>query len=637
MLTRREILALAAIARLRAGSNDSAAELWNYFERDLTAHDERRRRKLSEIRTPEDLTALHEHARRTLASGIGEFPARSPLQPRQMGEIVRPDYVIEKIVFESRPGFFVTANVYRPKTTSTRRPAVVQTCGHYLEGKATVDYATACAGLAMKGFVALIFDPWGQGERTTFRDAAGKPVLKTATGEHVLAGGPAILLGRTLGNLFVWDIVRALDYLESRPDVDASRLGLFGHSGGGMMTLLAAPLEPRIRAAMSCCAVTSFYHKTQALLMADPEQIVPGVYAQGIDHPELIAAVAPRAFLIGAVLRDFVPLAGTRRTFQEVKPIFELAGVPGNVDEVESDNVHLLDKNLREACYGWMMKHLMGESGNTHEPEIKVESEAALRCTKTGSVMDLDGAHSVFDLNREEARRLAAGRGRHSTVPPAAIQERLGIGALGTMENGIHVASSLWPETGHARDRRDVLLILAAEQGRNSAGARKLAEQLTGAGFPVLGVDLRGWGETTPNPPGKAAKFSWDEFFAWRSFEMGRPLLGMRVCDLVAMSRRMASTYRKIFLVGIEAGGLVALHAAALVTSIAGVAVSKTLNSWTDALERPAFPAAASEPVSSFVPGVLRDYDIPELIRSIAPRPVASTDASSILRELNLI
>src|SRR5262249_11858682 len=150
-------------------------------------------------------------------------------------------------------------------------------------------------------------------------------------------------------------------------------------------------------AAMSCCAVTSFYHKTKALLMADPEQIVPGIYPSGVDHPELIAAVAPRAFLIGAVLRDYVPLDGTRRTYGGAKRVYEMLGQPERFGIAESDNEHKLDQNLREACYAWMMKHLTGEKGNAREPAMQVTSEETLRCTKTGCVMDLQGARSVFD------------------------------------------------------------------------------------------------------------------------------------------------------------------------------------------------------------------------------------------------
>ena len=167
-------------------------------------------------------------------------------------------------------------------------------------------------------------------------------------------------MGRTLSQFRIWDAMRALDYLETRPEVDKTRLGMLGHSGGGMITLLTAPLDLRVRAAMSCCAVTSFYHKTKALLIADPEQIVPGIYPAGIDHPELIAAVAPRAFLIGAALKDFVPLEGTRRTYEEAKRLFDLGG--GRLGKVETDDEHKLNRELREACYGWMLEHLAGQA-----------------------------------------------------------------------------------------------------------------------------------------------------------------------------------------------------------------------------------------------------------------------------------
>jgi dienelactone hydrolase len=565
----------------------------------LSAFDVARRRKLAAIRTVADLVALRAHVCGTLRDGIGDFPARTPLDVRQTGQLSRPNYVIEKLIFQSRPGFFVTANLYRPKSTSVRRPAVVQVCGHYMEGKATADYAKACAALAMKGFVVLIIDPPGQGERVTLHDASGKPFFKSATGEHVVAGGPTILLGRTLANYMIWDVVRAFDYLETRGDVDAGRMGLFGHSGGGMLTLLTSPLEPRIRAAMSCCAVTSFYHKTQALLNADPEQIVPGVYPAGVDHPELIASVAPRAFLIGAVLRDFVPLAGTRRTFDEVKPLFAVAGAADKVSKTESDNVHLLDQNLREACYGWMLKHLAGESGGTREPEITVESEETLRCTRTGFVMDLEGARSIFVLNGEEARRLSNARKQPTAE---MIRECLGR-PWEEMKPGV--------PTAHASGTG---ILIVAEHGRQSDDAIQLKAQLARAGFTAIAIDLPGWGERKPNPPGSKAQFPWDDFFAWRSFEMGRSLLGLRVSELLSIRR----AFNKSYLIGIDAGGIVALHAAALDQSIAGVATWRSLDRWANALQR----TTASEMMSSFLPGVLKTYDLPDLVRSLAPRPV---------------
>jgi dienelactone hydrolase len=621
-LTRRELLALAPLAGAGRAPASDGEMMWDYLEGQLTRADESRRRRLAGIRSRSDLSALQEKTRRSIHTGIGAFPERTDLRARQTGELRKSDYAIEKIIFESRPNYFVTANVYRPLSTAPRRAAVVQSCGHYVEGKAAADYQRACIGLAKKGIIALIFDPMGQGERYMFVQPGQK--RPGATYEHSLAGKPTLLVGRTLAHYRMWDAIRALDYLESRPDVDGGRLGMLGHSGGGMMTLLTAPLEPRIRAAMSCCAVTTFFHKTMAQLMADPEQVVPGIYANGIDHPELIATAAPRAFLVGAVLRDFVPLEGTRRTFEEVRPIYEMLGAGENFAKVESDNVHMLDRTLREGCYGWMLKHLTGESGNAREPEMEVETEENLRCTKTGRVMDLEGARSVFDLNLARAAELEESR-RGQSGGPAALLALAKIGgrrvspARFESEPGIEV-----PVTQTRGRRRGEMILLAAAEGRNSEAAKEFAEVFAGAGFSVISADLRGWGETACTRP-KKARFEWDEFLAWRAMEMGRPLVGMRVQDLLAVAGAMAGEHRRIYAVGVGAAGVVALHAAAVEPKLAGVATWRTMRSYREAMQRRDF----SEPVSSLVWGALTAYDLPEIRRRLGSRPAVATEGTA--------
>jgi cephalosporin-C deacetylase-like acetyl esterase len=621
MLTRRHLLALPVLP-CRAGAE--RPNLWDYFLRQLDAADEHRRHQLEAIRTPADFEALRARVRRALLGMMGGLPERAPLRPSCTATLTRGDYAIEKIIFESRPRFYVTANLYRPRSVSVPRPAVIQSCGHYAEGKAAPDYQRACIGLARKGFVVLIFDPLGQGERHMYP----RDILKHApTAEHAMAGKPCYLLGKTLAQFRVWDAIRALDYLESRPEVDRSRIGLLGHSGGGMVALLAAPLDDRFRAVMSCCAVTSFYHKTKALLIADPEQILPGIYPQGIDHPELIAAVAPRAFLIGAARRDYVPLEGTRRTYQEVIRLFARAGIEGRVGITETDDEHKLNQELRQACYGWMMKHLTEESGDPREPEIQIETEADLWCTPAGSVADLPAAQTVFDLNRREAHELASTRPalrmegvRRLLALPDSPQRPKRIGGRIQSEAGVDL-----PFTLSAGSRRhDILLVL---QGTNSA----LAADFIEASFSVLSMDLRGRGARMPD---KRANFAWEDFFAYRSFELGRPLLGMRVYDLLQTARLVRSEYRAVYAVGVEAAGLVALHAAAIDPSIAGVAAVRTLASYQDIFEHPIY----SEPVSSFVPGALAVYDLPALARSIHPRPCVldAIGAAQILKGLGL-
>jgi hypothetical protein len=387
-----------------------------------------------------------------------------------------------------------------------------------------------------------------------------------------------------------------------------------------MMTILTAPIEPRIRAAMSCCAVTSFYHKTKAHLIADPEQIVPGIYPNGVDHPEMIAAVAPRAFLIGAVLRDFVPLDGTRRTYDETRHIYDMLGESGRFGKIESDNEHKLDQNLREACYGWMMKHLAHESSDTREPPMQVESEEDLQCTKTGSVMDLNKARSVFDLNLTYSRELARRR--------PAKADKNDVGALLGLRDA-DPAIELPTTLVNGGARRDVLIVMASDLGRNSPYAKELSRALVDAGFSVLGVDLRGWGDTTPDTP-KKEKFSWEEFFAWRAIELGRPLLGMRVGDFFAVVRKTAGDYKKVYAVGLGTAGLVALHAVTLNSGLAGVATVGAPDSFQDIMEQ----IHSTVPVSSLVWGALTRYDLPGLAAAIHPRPCFSASSQATAQEI---
>jgi cephalosporin-C deacetylase-like acetyl esterase len=618
MITRRTMLTLPAAIRLAAAANQRGATLWDYFMQELERADERRRSALQRVRTVGEVAALGQRVRSFLLDAIGGLPDRTPLNARVTGVIKRPGYVIEKIVFESRPRYYVSANLYLPANASKPCPGVIESCGHYEEGKAALDYQRACASLAAKGIAALIFDPMGQGERLMYRDAAGRPQRGGATAEHIIAGKPSLLVGRPLAHYRIWDAMRALDYLEARPEVDKERLGMFGHSGGGMLTLLTAPLDERLRAVMSCCAVTSFYHKTKALLIADPEQNIPGIYPAGVDHPELISAVAPRAFLIGAVSQDFVPLDGTRRTYQEASSLFQLGGIADRCALAETPGEHVLNKQLREACYAWMQRHLLGETGDTHEPELPVESPETLRCTPTGNVMDLPGARGVFELNRECARQLAS---RRTGAP--ALERILHLPARPLREPGIElpleVSGAMSP------------LIIVVSPRRDP----ELAQALAHGGTSVMQLDLRGWGETTPDMPEKKASFSWDDFFAFRAIELGRPLSGMRVNDLLTVVEEQRRQ-KKVYVIGLAQGAVIALHAAAISRDIAGVAAIGGIPSYQEIMEAP----ISKEPVSSFVPGALAHYDLPQLAASIHPRPCLISkerlDARRILDGLRL-
>jgi cephalosporin-C deacetylase-like acetyl esterase len=628
IVSRRELLALSPLALgARAAAVEDGSLLWDYFVRELTEADDRRRHRLELLRSPDDLSALRSRVRQTLLASFGAFPERTPLNARQVGALERSDYTVEKIIFESRPRFYVTANLYLPHTISGRRPAIIQSCGHHWAGKAAPDYQRASIGLARKGFVVLTFDPLGQGERIMYPESRELKPESRPTTEHDIAGKPCFLLGITLANYRIWDAMRALDYLESRPEVDKAHLGMVGHSGGGMTTLLTAPLEDRLQAIMSCCAVTSFYHKFRAFLPGDPEQNVPNIYCEGIDHPELIATVAPRAFLIGATLEDFVPLEGARRTYAETRRLFEIAGVPDRFALSETPGPHALNHDMREACYGWMLKHLAGETGDAREPEITIETEPDLRCAGALGTLGMANAQTVFDLNRSASKRLASSR-RGAPDLRALLNMRAAPAApkqLDGQGTGFRIASEagiVLPATLSGQHPHDNLLVLVAEQGRNARGTQTLTQHFVNAGCSVLALDLRGWGDSRPATDGRAGRSLNEDFFAVHAIELGRPLLGMRVHDLLAAVQLMRADYKKIFAVGLEGGGLVAMHAALLDPSIDGVASFQTLISYQDVMEHPRY----AEPLASFVPGALAHYDLADLTTGIRPRPCVAVE-----------
>ena len=203
---------------------------------------------------------------------IGGLPERTPLNPQIVGTLQGKGYRVEKILFESRPGFHVTANLYLPET-SPPWPAVLLPCGHSHDGKAVGQYQRASILLAKHGMAALCYDPAGQGERyqildptkqrTTFEEAAHVAVPHPnvrfmCTTEHTLMTLSSIPLGANFAQYRIWDGMRAIDYLQSRKDIRADKIGCAGNSGGGTETAYLMALDDRIVAASPGCYLTTF-------------------------------------------------------------------------------------------------------------------------------------------------------------------------------------------------------------------------------------------------------------------------------------------------------------------------------------------------------------------------------------------
>jgi hypothetical protein len=229
----RRVFCLCVLAAaLGRAAPDEALE--NFLQRIASEQLAHRREAVARLATPEQIRQRQAEIRATLRRFMGGLPAeRTPLNLRRTGVLQRSGYRIEKILYESLPGFYVTGNLYIPTAGTPPYPAVLQPVGHSQTAKARELYQSLSIGLVRSGFVVLTFDPIGQGERTIFfDDRLQASLVGSSTREHQMVGVQSLLGGESLARYRVWDGMRGIDVLESVGEVDGERIGVAGFPAG---------------------------------------------------------------------------------------------------------------------------------------------------------------------------------------------------------------------------------------------------------------------------------------------------------------------------------------------------------------------------------------------------------------------
>ncbi len=372
--------------------------------------DELRQTKLGAIRTETEFLELQRELRRNLLEIIGGLPdKKTPLNPRITGRIQMDGYRIEKVVFESLPGFHVTGLLYLPDGVAEPRPAVLVSCGHSPIGKAHTSYQQISARLAKRGYVVLCWDPVGQGERSQFWDSRRKRSrYNRVCGEHAVLGNLAYLAGANLARWEIWDGIRAFDYLLTRPEVDGARISITGTSGGGFQSSHIAALDERIVAAAPSCYISALPMRMNNRIFADPdsdpEQDIFRMVSAGIDHPGLLLLTYPRPVVVSAAVEDFFPIEGTRKSFREVEAVYRRFGHADRIALTEGYHRHSFSNYNQEFAFAFLDRfNQMPERPGLDS--TKVLDEQALWCTKTGQVLsDYPDARGLTELIRDYYR-----------------------------------------------------------------------------------------------------------------------------------------------------------------------------------------------------------------------------------------
>ncbi len=366
--------------------------------------DDERRKDWRRIQTEQDLVRIQRKLEEDLLAMIGGLPAeRTPLHPRITGTISMQGFRIEKLIFESLPGVYVSALVYSPDD-GNKHPAILVPSGHAANGK--VHYQALCQRLAQRGYVVISWDPIGQGERSQFWDAnASKSRYNLICAEHAVLGNLAYLAGTNLARWEIWDGIRAVDYLLTRPDVDPERINITGTSGGGFQAAHIAALDRRIKVAAPSCFITSLpmrmYNRIFKDPDSDPEQDLYGMISNHVDHAGLLLMMYPRPVLVAAAVLDFFPIEGTHKTVREVTEIYTRFHHADRIAMAEGYHDHQFSPQNQEAALNFL-DHFNSLPERQGLPPVKELDEKSLQCTRTSQVMlDFADARSLMDVIRD--------------------------------------------------------------------------------------------------------------------------------------------------------------------------------------------------------------------------------------------
>jgi len=355
---------------------------------------------IKELHTKQDWENYQKIMRNKMFSSLSKFE-KTPLNAKTTGTLKRENFVVEKVLFESHPGFYVTAGLFIPKNLKKPAPAVIYCSGHTDLGFRSETYQRVIINLVEKGFVVFAFDPIGQGERLQYvNPETNKSKIGGSTKEHSFAGVQTLLTGISISDYFIWDGVRAVDYLETREEVDASRIGITGRSGGGTQSALIAAYDERIYAAAPECYITNFTKLLQSIGPQDAEQNPWFAIKKGFDHPDFLHLRAPKPSIIVTTTHDFFSQQGARETFEEVQKSYTAFGKPENIQFTEDFGVHESTKGNRETVYAFFQNHLK-LPGNPTDNKIEPFATEELWVTETGQIGTLLQGKTVFDLNRE--------------------------------------------------------------------------------------------------------------------------------------------------------------------------------------------------------------------------------------------
>lgn len=584
---------------------------------------------LSSLKTASDWDRRAQTIRDSIISWTGPLPERTPLNARVTGRLKRDGYTVEKILFESRPGYLVSANLYLPEKVSSPCPAQLNLIGHAQVGKADERYQRMSITQVKRGFVVLTMDQMGQGERGLLSS-------------HQIIGTQAFLCGTNVFNLMVWDAIRAIDYLSGRPEVDKSKICITGSSGGGMMTTYILPFENRLAVAVPTCNPNTWSYRVHSDLSCDHEQVFFGAFEGTIDpRGDPLFVQTPKPLLLNTTTDDNLnPPEGVWKLSSWLFKSYSAHGVPEKFTSTMVRAPHAYNQEQREITYSWISRWTGGNPGNYYEEVTAIESPEDLWAASGGNIFNEAGSRRPQDLladyltqnraawqdvrkqdgitNHRMRMEALVRKVNHTDTELMAIQSELKnesySGNISVRqfiiepEKGIILPGVILSDVNSVSAKGTVIYI--NEKGKSGLlKDQVLAAEILRRGYNICAVDIRGTGETSPDMSGRF----WD-------FLSGKPVFGQRVRDILSIIKWMGTTFKEnnIIYWGTGMGSLYGAFAGVLSDNVSGFILEEPLISFESIVnsEKPGYNHEI------LLPGILENFDMQQVYQAICPKPV---------------
>jgi len=631
-----------------------------YFVKSVRRLEQQANQRRAALNNRADAEKYVQDVREKIQQSFGPWPEKTPLKPRITGVEERDDYKIEKIIFESRPNFLVTANLYVPKGRKFPLPGVVGTCGHSNNGKASEFYQSFSQGLAKQGYVVLIYDPIGQGERLQYPDENLKSKIGVGVREHLYAGNQQFLVGDFIGSWRAWDGIRALDYLLSRKEVDPKHIGVTGNSGGGTMTTWLCGVERRWTMGAPSCFVTTFRRNLENELPADTEQCPPRALALGLDHSDFLAAMAPKPIIILGKEKDYFDARGLEEAHSRLSRLYNLLGAKDDISHFFGPGYHGYSQENREAMYNWF-NLATGVSDLQGEPELVIEKDETLYCAPRGQVCNLD-SRPIYAFTKAKSQELAKKRRRNlsESALKRLIVRVLRLRNWANQETPEYRILRNWSSRRYPmrfwttytvetepgilavvyrlsderlmsrppKGQRRAILYVSHQSSDAELRTEPLVKELLKAepGSAFYSCDVRGIGESQPNTCNENSfltAYGSDYFYAIHSIMLDRPYPGQRTYDLLRVINWLKSNgHDEVHLVAKGWGSLPATFAAVLSDEVKQVTLKNALTSYSDIAESETY----AWPLSSLVPDILKSFDLPDCYQALRDKKLKQID-----------